>query len=50
MSSSEVRVDVKLLNVAGALVGNSNRDDVEPTFDVNVKPVSYTHLTLPTKA
>ena len=37
MSSSEVRVDVKLLNVAGALVGNSNRDDVEPTFDVNVK-------------
>lgn len=37
MSSGEVRVDVKLLNVAGALVSNSNRDDVEPSFDVNVK-------------
>jgi len=37
MSSSEVRVDVKLLNIAGALVGSSKRDDVEPSFDVNVK-------------
>jgi hypothetical protein len=37
MSSSEVRVDVSLLNVAGALVGSTKRDDVEPTFDVNVK-------------
>jgi len=37
MSSNEVRVDVKLLNVAGALVNSSKRDDVEPSFDVNVK-------------
>jgi len=37
MSSSEVRVDVKLLNVAGALVNDSQRDDIEPSFDVNVK-------------
>ena len=37
MSSSEVRVDVKLLNIAGALVSDSKRDDVEPSFDVNVK-------------
>jgi len=37
MSSSEVRVDVKLLNVAGALVNTSKRDDIEPSFDVNVK-------------
>ena len=37
MSSSEVRVDVKLLSVAGALVGNLKRDDIEPSFDVNVK-------------
>ncbi len=37
MSSSEVSVDVKLLNVAGALVNSSKRDDIEPIFDVNVK-------------
>ncbi|RLI05252.1 hypothetical protein DRO22_03005 [Candidatus Bathyarchaeota archaeon] len=37
MSSSEVRIDVKLFNVAGALTGNVQRDDIEPSFDVNVK-------------
>jgi len=37
MSSSEVRIDVKLLNVAGALVAGSKREDIEPSFDVNVK-------------
>jgi len=37
MSSGEVRVDVKLVNIAGALVNSSNRDDIEPSFDVNVK-------------
>ncbi|HIE18449.1 TPA: hypothetical protein EYP75_01850 [Candidatus Bathyarchaeota archaeon] len=37
MSSSEVRVDVKLFNVAGALIGSAQRDDIEPSFDVNVK-------------
>ncbi len=37
MSSSEVRVDVKLLNIAGALVSDLRRDDIEPSFDVNVK-------------
>jgi len=37
MSSGEVRVDVKLLNIAGALVGSLKRDDIEPSFDVNVK-------------
>jgi len=37
MSSSEVRVDVKLINIAGALVGSLKRDDIEPSFDVNVK-------------
>ena len=29
MSSSEVRVDVKLLNVAGALVNSLKRDDID---------------------
>ena len=37
MSSSEVRIDVKLLNVAGALVADSKRENIEPSFDVNVK-------------
>jgi len=37
MSSSEVRIDVKLLNIAGALVADSKREDIEPSFDVNVK-------------
>jgi len=37
MSSDEVTIDVRLLNVAGALTNESRRDDVEPSFDVNVK-------------
>jgi len=37
MSAGEVRVDVKLLNIAGALVGSLKRDDIEPSFDMNVK-------------
>jgi len=37
MSSDEVRVDVKLFNLAGALTSETQRDDLEPTFDVNVK-------------
>jgi len=37
MSPSEVTVDVKLHNIAGALLSTSKRDDIEPSFDVNVK-------------
>jgi len=38
MSSEEVAIDVKLLNVAGTLMnGSSRKDDVTPNFDVNVK-------------
>ena len=37
MSSDEVTIDVRLLNVAGALMEGARKDDVEPNFDVNVK-------------
>ena len=37
MSSSEVRIDVELFNIAGALLGGTKREDVEPNFDINVK-------------
>jgi len=37
MSSNEVRVDVKLSNIAGALTDNTYKDNIEPRFDVNVK-------------
>jgi hypothetical protein len=37
MSSDEVTIDVRLINLAGALIEGPRRDDVKPEFDVNVK-------------
>ncbi|MBS7615323.1 hypothetical protein KEJ18_06315, partial [Candidatus Bathyarchaeota archaeon] len=37
MSSDEVTIDVRLVNLAGALMEGTRKDDVKPEFDVNVK-------------
>ncbi len=37
MSSDEVSIDVRLINLAGALMEGPKRDDMSPEFDVNVK-------------
>jgi len=37
MSSDEVTIDVRLVNLAGALMEGPRKDDVKPEFDVNVK-------------
>ena len=37
MSSDEVSIDVRLVNLAGALMEGPKRDAVSPEFDVNVK-------------
>lgn len=37
MSSDEVTIDVRLVNLAGALTEGPRKDDVRPEFDVNVK-------------
>ncbi len=37
MSSDEVTIDVRLVDLAGALMEGPRRDDIKPEFDVNVK-------------
>jgi hypothetical protein len=37
MSSDEVTIDVRLINLAGALMEGPKRDNISPEFDVNVK-------------
>jgi len=37
MSSSEVKIDVRLLNVSGSIIDNTQGENIEPKFDVNVK-------------
>jgi hypothetical protein len=37
MSSDEVTIDVRLVNLAGALMEGPRKDDIKPDFDVNVK-------------
>jgi len=37
MSSDEVTIDVRVINLAGALMEGPKRDNISPEFDVNVK-------------